>query len=221
MKFITPFFAYVAATAVLAYPQNEQNATTTGENCDLNFDNFTNECVINESFYTLGIDQVCSTFKSDKCKEFYSTFNTKFAKCSNAPQDKLDIVTSVVNNHKNTLDLICEDENKKCPFFQKEYKDRGDQAINDTCKSKNCILATLKAIEINSNSTKVTEGLNALRGRVIDKPYNTADSIDQDYNSYMLYFLKSEYCNAQSSDAAATMKYSMVAILLAIAYALF
>ncbi|OUM69802.1 hypothetical protein PIROE2DRAFT_57212 [Piromyces sp. E2] len=168
-----------------------------------------------------GDKYVCSTYKSDKCQQFYSTFTTESAKCNNELQDKKEFVTNLVYENKRTLDAICEEENKKCPFFQKEYKDRVDQAINDTCKSKYCIFTTIKAVEFSSNSTKILKGFDALRGRVIDKPYNSADSIDHDYNSYMSFFLKSKYCNAQSSDAAATMKYSMVAILLAIAYALF
>ncbi|OUM69800.1 hypothetical protein PIROE2DRAFT_2226 [Piromyces sp. E2] len=222
MKFITPFFALVAATVVLAFPQNEQNATT-GDSCNPEFDNYLDECIKLNCSDTAEVTEVCSTFKSDKCQQFYNTFTTEVDKCySHQDPTIANLIKVSGKNHKKTMDSVCSEENEKCPFFQKEYKGKRDQSINDTCKSKKCIKATVEALESisNSTSTEISKGLIALINKVIDKPYNSSDSTGYNSISYMIHFLKSEYCTAQSS-AITTVKYSMVAILLTIAYILF
>ncbi|OUM69788.1 hypothetical protein PIROE2DRAFT_2211 [Piromyces sp. E2] len=231
MKFTTPIYALIAASAVLAYPQAGQNSVEgIPKDCDANFYKEINDCVPDNDKDSIrarpyygafeiqifkSSEEYCSLYNSEKCKNFYTNFMTNASKCGILDKEN----TENFEIGLKILEYLCvpDENNKICPAFTKDGQYNVTETINYTCKSNICTDSYLKVYELVNGP----ENISASKGQVFNKDYVYDDSDRK--GKKILAFLLSDYFtgqqNAQSSGAT-TMKYSVFGTLLAMAYAL-
>ncbi|OUM61912.1 hypothetical protein PIROE2DRAFT_11982 [Piromyces sp. E2] len=186
MKFSTTLYALIAtSTAALAFPQSR---------CDLNFFTENQECYSEYIFEKLG--QVCATFTTPKCQNFYNNIVSAALNCGYSEKNRLN----TIEMNKKVLEYICvnDENNQPCPLIKvvDKTKENANRVINDTCKSKICTDAFNKAFESAIGKNELWE----YQGQVFTKDFN----IDERTHEFYAYsFLKSDYCISKHVNNAA------------------
>jgi len=189
-------------------------------------------------------DTICGTFNSEKCQNFFKNGVKSVKGCENLEDMLLRIEEFLVEANSVSLKMQCaKDENGQyCPLSNlstqlikdaknkennndEEFKQKYNEAVNNTCKSRTCIDA---ALEFEKGTTKLEadvkqfkteiEGVINFIGAAQDMPmFNprakfayTLEKVDETMLTKTSEYLQSEECSAQApkkqESSATTLK---------------
>lgn len=152
MKFTTLVTLIAASSAAFALPYEKRGLSATDLACAAAIKSEVSGCISSEKITLSNLDSVCSTYKSDKCQNFFNSnsLGTNLA-CGSAVKSTLETIKKAIKLHAaSVIDLKCaKDENGNvCPISNYVIEngnipsDSSDQkwqdAVNETGKSKNC-----------------------------------------------------------------------------------
>jgi len=166
------------------------------------------------------IDDICSTFKSEKCQKLFNSNITSIEGCEHITEDITPSINNLINIYTSQLELLCEkDENGKlCPlgesFINESNKKPNMTEIDETCKSKKCTDLSIKVLSSYNSLDTINQKLelNQLFGLI---PNST--ETDKDNNSKILTSLSTNCTtSAQSSDAITSAEITISSTLLGI-----
>jgi hypothetical protein len=166
-----------------------------------------NECM--ENLNTDNYKQICSTFKSEKCQNFFNNPLDYFPICKNDTNIKEYYQPAIMDYIKISYELICiYDENDNlCPFGLSVITESGaDKFIRDTCKSKICTNSTIEVCK------KMTmDKLLAYE----NSPYTKGKFTYKELNSYkkIIEVLESEECKNENVTSKANSIYINIILL--------
>ncbi|OUM62004.1 hypothetical protein PIROE2DRAFT_11823 [Piromyces sp. E2] len=224
MKFTIPLFILIAATFVLGdvlpgkeyYNDYEEVCIIARDKC---------YSVIEECLYYEKIkeskEQLCPTFKSDKCQKKIEDCISDITKCVG---EGISQVISIVANCKDNLSYICttDENNQYCPFYEIEDTDFErnkyinnvsqikekkyevfDKTVNESCKSKICSESIYQMLEKSIRYKRYDDIVTFNKDfKSTEVPFYNEDETRLIF--YSMQFVKSDYCTAKQGKTEAT-----------------
>jgi len=147
----------------------------------------------NECLNLITVDnykQMCSSYKTEKCQNFYKNPLDYFPKCKDVPKIKEIYQPIIMENLKLSYELECQidEEGNLCPMaLSLILQNGGYEVLEDTCKSKICSDSAIKVLKnINLDQFSALENLSSTNGSF---SYNEITSMKKVAN-----FLESDEC---------------------------
>jgi len=218
MKFFTPIFALVAASAVCANSTENLVNFLKKRNVSLDksaFRNVSEACAkeINKylpCFQTPSgpnSDEICKQIMTDECKNFVSNAQSVAPSCKDYPQVMEFISPEILKGTYSLYSFTCtkDESGKPCPlavdFINRNNKktsntkNQTSKELLDTCASDNCRKATYETFQLFTSTTLgAYENLSTTSG---------STNLDSDKIKLFLDFLDSDKCKSMANGGAA------------------
>jgi len=226
MKILYLFFYLIIVSSCNVYSINVKRGVTFNE--DLFNEGLSEACIeeLNNSEYTECMDEVtktnfkqlCSSFKSEKCQNFYNNPLNYLPNCKNEPTIKEYYQPINIEYMTIIKELTCltDEEDNLCPlgiFVISEDYDY--DFIKDTCKSKICADSFIKvAKKIKIDHLLTYENLSFTEGAFNYHELNSYNNVVKKLESDDCRFLQNT--SLQITSDADTIKKSSVILILSI-----
>jgi len=198
MKFTTLVTILAASTSAFAFPYERRDVLSLTGDCGKVLKEQFSNCLISEKITLDNLENVCSTYKSEKCQNLIKSGIGKIDACSSQINTVIETFDKVISGKiASAIELKCaKDENGNvCPISnyviqngdipQDPNDDKWKQAVEETCKSKACSEAFINYTDATTNtpvSQTVVSGILSEAGVQTpevntDVLKNTADTI--------------------------------------------
>jgi len=193
MKIIKSLLTLAIVTSTYAKSIPVERVNSLGKSCESEVNKFENCTLKNVE----DIDNTCNNFHTDRCQQFFINRIKDIEGCKNEDPTVLDVAQGFIDMTFGIVTAVCaRDENgNACPvsairidlnkkkITNDEYLDKLEDAVKETCKSKQCTDIYLK-YEINTDEKKrIQEStMNALQ-KLKDEQNGSTEQIENSANN--------------------------------------
>jgi len=182
MKIIKPLLTLVISTSTFVNSIPVKRENSLGKSCESEVNKF-EDCTLKK---VEDIDNTCNNFHTDRCQQFFINRIKDIEGCKNEDPTVLEVAQGFIDMTFSIVTAVCaRDENgKACPvsairidlnkkkITSDEYLDKLEEAVKETCKSKQCTDIYLKHEIITDEKKRIQEStMNALQ-ELKDKEQN-------------------------------------------------